>query len=112
MISSLNHCRICDPNGHLLDVVRSRVQSALKANKYERTLEYLGCTIEHFRDHITSKFREGMTWDNYGEWEIDHIVPVMYQTPTLEDVVERLHWTNTQPLWKHENAVKGNRYIG
>jgi hypothetical protein len=80
-------------------------------HKSKRTLEYLGCTIEEFRNHITSKFKDGMTWDNYGEWEIDHIIPLMYQNPTIDDIVTRLHWTNTQPLWKHDNAVKGNREI-
>jgi hypothetical protein len=53
-----------------------------------------------------------MSWTNYGEWEIDHIIPLMYENPTLDDIVARLHWTNTQPLWKHENAAKGNRFIG
>jgi hypothetical protein len=53
-----------------------------------------------------------MTWENYGDvWEIDHIVPLKYQDPTLEQVIERLHYTNTQPLWASENASKGNRFI-
>jgi hypothetical protein len=57
-----------------------------------------------------------MSWDNYGKWEIDHIVPIKYpdngQVPTLEEVIERLHYLNTQPLWKPDNASKGNRRIG
>lgn len=52
-----------------------------------------------------------MSWDNYGEWEIDHIVPIMYNNPTLTEVEQRLHWTNTQPMWKEENMSKGNRQI-
>ncbi len=53
-----------------------------------------------------------MTWDNYGKWEIDHFIPLKFETPTLEEIVERLHYKNTQPLWKEENMKKGNRYIG
>ena len=32
--------------------------------------------------------------------------------PTLEEVAERLHWTNCQPMWASENIAKGNRFIG
>lgn len=107
-----NICKICDPDGHLISVVRSRVYSALQQNKNQRTVEYLGCTIQHFRAHITSLFKEDMSWDNYGEWEIDHIVPLLYNDPSIEEIIPRLHWSNTQPLWKSENASKGNRFIG
>ena len=49
-----------------------------------------------------------MTWDNYGEWHIDHITPLKYNNPSLEEVIERLHYTNTQPLWAEDNLSKGN----
>ena len=58
-----------------------------------------------------------MTWENYGEWEIDHITPIRYPgadggPPTLEEVEHRLHYLNTQALWKADNRRKGNRYVG
>ena len=53
-----------------------------------------------------------MSWDNYGEWEIDHIIPLKYNNPSIEEVQERLHYSNTQPLWARENRAKGNRHIG
>ena len=57
-----------------------------------------------------------MAWENYGTWHIDHIKPLAYkengEVPTLEQTIERLHWTNTQPLWATENLAKGNRFIG
>jgi hypothetical protein len=105
-------CPICKPLGHLKYIVRSRIHHALKAKKSKRTFEYLGCTITEFKEHLEKSFTDGMTWENYGEWEIDHIIPIMYEKPTLEDVMERLHWTNTQALWKEDNLKKGNRYIG
>lgn len=95
-----------------MHVIRSRIQHALQRNKTLKSIEYLGCTVEHFRNHIESQFKAEMSWGNYGEWEIDHIIPIMYNNPTLEEMVQRLHWTNTQPLWREENARKGNRYIG
>ena len=90
----------------------SRVRNALKSEKSKLSVEYLGCTIEEFKAHIEEQFKEDMTWENYGEWHIDHITPLKYGTPSIEEVVERLHYTNTQPLWATDNMSKGNRFVG
>ena len=88
----------------------------MKHNKEFKSQEYIGCDFATFKEHIESQFQEGMTWDNHGEWHIDHIVPIKYKEdgkdPTLEESIERLHWTNTQPLWASDNIAKGNRFIG
>ena len=84
-------------------------------------MEYLGCSMVEFVKHIEKQFKDGMTWDNYGRssgggdnkhWEIDHIIPINYEKPSLEDVKERLVYTNCQPMWAEENRSKSNRYIG
>jgi len=105
-------CKECDPQGHLAHIVSSRIQSALHSDKEKHSIEYLGCSIQHFKEHIEKQFTKGMTWDNYGEWQIDHIIPLKYENPTIEETIERLHWENTQPLWATDNIAKGNRYIG
>ena len=109
-------CSICSPDGYLVNIVRSRISSALKTDKSDHSLEYLGCTIKQFRIHIEEQFTDDMYWNNYGEWEIDHIVPIKYkkdgEKPSIDDVIERLHWENIQPMWKVENTSKGNRYVG
>jgi hypothetical protein len=112
-----DQCKICDPNGHLTHIVRNSVQRNLKSNKTNRSIEYLGCDIATYKEHIEKQFTEGMTWDNMGEWEIDHIKPMKYKENkddiiTLEENMKRLHFTNTQPLWKADNRTKGNRFIG
>jgi hypothetical protein len=89
----------------------------MRGAKNKGSIEYLGCDIESFRKYLAEKFELGMTWENYGEWEIDHIVPVKYKgadggPPTLEEVATRLHHTNTQPLWRADNLAKGNRWVG
>ena len=109
-------CRECNPEGHLASLVRSRVFKALKKEKSKSSLEYLGTDISFFRKYIEDQFQEGMSWDNYGcDWHIDHIIPLMYcdpNPPTIEEVAERLHYTNTQPLWAVDNISKGNRFVG
>nr|QBK85799.1 MAG: hypothetical protein LCMAC101_03940 [Marseillevirus LCMAC101] len=79
-------------------------------------MEYLDCNVKTLRKHIEEQFEEGMTWENHGEWHIDHITPIKYREnekdPSLEEIIERLHYTNLQPLWAGSNISKGNRYIG
>ena len=108
-------CKHCNPAGYLAKAVRWQVRDAMKYNKEMSSTEYLGCDIETFKAHIKSQFKEGMTWENHGEWHIDHKIPLKYkhngETPSLEEVAKRLHYTNTQPLWASENMSKGNRYI-
>lgn len=108
-----NKCKECDFSGYLSSNIRSMVYQALKRNKKLSSKKYLCCDILTFREHIEKKFKEDMTWDNYGKkWHIDHIIPLKYKKPSLEEVIERLHYTNTQPMWAKENLRKGNRYIG
>ncbi|XP_057296930.1 uncharacterized protein LOC130625833 [Hydractinia symbiolongicarpus] len=60
------HCLICDPAGHLANVVRSRNHKSLTKNKELSSREYIGCDMATLRTHIEAQFSEGMTWDHYG----------------------------------------------
>jgi hypothetical protein len=51
-----------------------------------------------------------MSWDNYGSWHIDHIMPLS-SAQTTEEFNKLCHYSNLQPLWAHENLSKGNRII-
>ena len=110
-----HRCQICDLIGHLPGCVRSRIYQALKHNKTMHSTEYTQCTTEQLREHLEAQFKEGMMWNNYGEWHVDHRIPLAYKQdgipPTLEEVIERCHYANTQPLWASEYWSKGNRYI-
>jgi hypothetical protein len=105
-------CKECNIGGFLKQRVSDRVRRALKSDKTKHSIEYLCCDIDKFKAHIEGKFINGMSWENYGEeWQIDHIIPIAYGNPTLDEIIQRLHYTNTQPLSVEENCKKGNRYI-
>jgi len=69
--------------------------------------EFLGCTIDEFVVHIESQLTEGMSFENYGEWVLDHRRPLGAKGLTEEDIIERLEFTNVQPLWMRDNLIKG-----
>ena len=73
--------------------------------KKSRSFEILGCDYQTFHDHIEAQFTEGMTWSNFGEWELDHIYPVAKATTELE-VIALNHYTNIQPMWSFYNKLK------
>lgn len=105
-------CRICDFSGYLSCIVRTAVWRGLKSDKKNHSIDYLGCSIEEYKVYLEDQFKEGMSWDNYGDlWHIDHKVPLRYDSPSEEDMFDRLHYSNTQPLLATENWSKGNRYI-
>jgi hypothetical protein len=90
------------------DKLRTRLYQAIKFNKGGSAVKDLGCSIEELKKHIESQFTEGMNWDNYGEWHIDHIVPLSFFK--LDNPIElrsACHYTNLQPLWATDNLKKG-----
>ena len=61
---------------------------------------------------IESQFTEGMTWENHGEWHIDHIVPLSafnYSKPEHEDFRRCWALSNLQPLWAKDNQAKKDK---
>lgn len=92
------------------DAIKKR--KTLKRGSFWKTIEY---SLADLQVHLESQFRRGMTWDNYGKWEIDHIRPVSsYAFSSIRDKAFRECWalSNLQPLWKSENRRKSARWDG
>jgi hypothetical protein len=105
---------INDPTLRIKFRIRKRVWEAISRQgtfKDKPTLELLGCTsIDMVRKYIEKQFTEGMSWDNYGKWHIDHIKPIS-KFNLLDPNQQKLafHYTNLQPLWAVDNLRKGDR---
>ena len=78
--------------------------------KNNKTFEIIGCTPFELQKHLEEQFIDGMTWENYGQWHIDHIIPL--STANIEEEIYKLcYYTNLQPLWAIDNLKKGNKIL-
>lgn len=93
--------------------LRHRVYKAIRGNsKSKPTLELLGCTVEEVKVHLEDQFWAGMSWENYGEWHIDHIKPcAKFDLTKPEEQQKCFHYTNLQPLWAEHNLSKGATHV-
>jgi hypothetical protein len=105
--------RKIDINFKLSCSLRTRLNNALKGNyKSGSAVRDLGCSISELKQHLESKFQDGMMWDNYGEWHIDHIKPLAsFNLIDRKHLLEACHYTNLQPLWAIDNLSKGDSII-
>jgi hypothetical protein len=78
--------------------------------KKSKTFEILGCSYEDFKQHLERQFKKGMSWDNQGQWHLDHIYPVSLAKDEA-DLLRLNHYTNFQPMLALENFSKGNSII-
>jgi hypothetical protein len=70
--------------------------------------ELLGGNIKEVIAHLSDQLKDGMTWSNKDQWEVDHIIPVSaFDLNKPEQQFKCFHYTNLQPLWTKENRSKG-----
>ena len=106
--------RKTDPLFKMMCNLRNRTSKSFKNQGYcknTRTQEMLGIDLEIAKQHIERQFTKGMNWNNYGEWHIDHIIPLA-SASTPERLKELCHYTNLQPLWAEDNLSKKDKIIG
>ena len=99
-----------DPMTGFIQIMRQCVRKSFKRNGYtkkSRAHIILGTDWSVVKSHMESLFKEGMTWNNHGEWHIDHIIPIS-SGKTEDEVVKLCHYSNLQPLWAEENLLKSN----
>lgn len=95
-----------------LMICRRLIKRTLKylgTEKETRTIELLGYSPSQLKESIESKFIEGMSWNNYGEWHVDHIRPISsFDKDEKPEVINSLN--NLQPLWAFDNLSKGCKF--
>jgi hypothetical protein len=106
-----------DPKYKLASYTRTAIYTCLKErniSKYKNTFDLLPYSLDDLIQRLESQFKEGMSWDNYGEWHVDHIKPMSsFEFDSPEDISFQECWSlgNLQPLWAKENLSKGSTYL-
>lgn len=104
--------RTC-PKYKIEATIRARLHRAIAKNG-ARTFDLLGYTSEQLKAHLERQFTKGMTWGNYGEWHIDHILPLAsFSYSSASDPDFRAAWSlpNLRPLWADENQSKSSKRL-
>ncbi len=102
-----------------------RIERATRARVHAATagktasISGMPFTVSELKQHLESLFVDGMNWDNYGKWHIDHIKPCSLFDQS-DEVQFQDCWSlsNLQPLWPKRTsrkvtsmpAPKGNKY--
>ena len=90
--------------------LRDRIRGYLVDDtKSKRTMDIVGLDKIEFKLYIQNKFTEGMSWENYGKWHLDHIKPLCQAKDKKEALILN-HYTNLQPLWAEDNLKKNRKY--
>lgn len=95
----------------LLCNLRTRLSNVLRyQHKSGSAIKDLGCSPEYLIKHLESKFQSGMTWENYGQWEIDHIRPLAsFDLTDRNQLLAACNYANLQPLWMRDNRQKSDK---
>jgi len=99
-----------DVSYRLTSHMRSLMHRALgkaKAGRSWRT--FVDYSLEELMSHLERQFLPGMTWENKGEWHIDHIIPrssFEYESPDDPEFKQAWALTNLRPLWAIDNIRK------
>ena len=106
-----------DPIYKLINNFRTAIYQVLKENNVQKNghyFEVLKYSPEELIGHLENQFKDGMTWGNYGEWHVDHILPIsVYNIQEIGDEEFMKCWSlsNLQPMWGKENIRKSNKIM-
>jgi len=106
-----------DPIYKLIANFRTAIYTVLKENnmdKYGHYFDILKYSPDELVVHLENQFTEDMTWDNYGEWHVDHRLPITsfkFQEVGDNEFMRCWELNNLQPMWGDENIIKGDKII-
>ena len=106
-----------NPLYKLISNFRTAIYQFLKENNVDKNghyFEILKYSPDELISHLENQFKDGMTWDNYGEWHVDHIKAIsLHNIKEIGDEEFMKCWSldNLQPMWGKENIRKSNKII-
>ena len=106
-----------DPLYKLISNFRTAIYQVLKESNVEKNKHYfdiLQYTPKELVTHLENKFTDKMSWDNYGDWHVDHKLPITHfniQEMGDEEFMRCWSLDNLQPMWEFDNIFKSNKIL-
>lgn len=107
-----------DPRIKFEKGIRKAMKAALRRGRCGDALgkfvTRFGYTGAQLRAHLERQFTRGMSWGNYGEWHVDHILPLAsFNLSSAGDADFKAAWalTNLRPMWAKANISKGSKRL-
>ncbi len=100
--------RVTDPLYKLQCNMRTLMHRSFKNGNFKKTSKtanILGCSYEEMQLHLESQFQPNMTWQNQGDWHIDHFFPISWSTNKAQALLLN-QYVNLRPLWAVDNHFK------
>jgi hypothetical protein len=127
-----NYKNLCKTNimYRIINSMYERIRKLIIRHNIEKIFTYselFGCTIKELKNHLKIQFTENMTgarrkpsfsladartFDNYGDWEVDHIkLASKFNLTDNQQFKKCFNYKNLQPLWKEDNRQKSNKIL-
>jgi hypothetical protein len=94
--------------------LRNLIRNSFRRQGYKKfntsTEKIVGMNYGDFKQYLQSRFVDGMSWENRGDWHIDHIIPLS-SAKSEKELIRLCHYTNLQPLWGEDNMKKGDKIL-
>ena len=102
---------MANPTRKLFLRTHTSICNSLAGRKHGKKWESLvGYDIVELKQHLEKMFVDGMSWDNYGQWHVDHIIPSsVFNFSSPDDLDFKRCWDlkNLRPMWGTDNIKKG-----
>lgn len=104
--------RRAKPEVRMMRSIAQRIRNFVHKKDGASTHKLVGYTGGELRQHLERQFLPGMTWENYGEWHIDHILPLASFHSSSDDAIRRA-WSlsNLRPIWAKDNFQKRDKVL-
>lgn len=99
------------PRGNLDHLMGQLLRGSLAAKAGRTWADLVGYSVDDLMAHIEKQFLPKMSWQNMGDWHIDHIVPkssFSYDDANSPEFMACWAMTNLRPLWARDNLMKSN----
>lgn len=102
--------KMTDTERRVKAVLKRRIMHHRGRVTMPQLLLWLGCSLREAVARIEEKWKPGMSWENYGKWQIDHVKACAeFQLAIETQAAICFHIENLQPLWRPENQAKENQ---